>query len=901
MTRKKRSLRRKITSLLLAMTLTALCFTGGASICGLCSMRSASEKSNRELGNTAAEDAEEALKEMAGEQLLLLAEEKAAYIEEKFYTVISCVNGIAQAAEDIYQNPEKYPDREVPLPEKNSYELAPQLLWSSSLMNTVEGNEDEMEPGLSPDEEQQEEILRLGNIQDLLVQYNRNNDMISSTYLATESGWMIQADYIPGRKYAGYKYTGYKYADDMELPAPFEARERQWYQQACQVKRGEAVYSDVLVDFHEGRDCIVCSRAVYDEDRIVAVAGVGSYLDTIKETVWNTAVGESGYAFLINQAGQVMISGAQEGETAVHTGNNLDLRKSENQELAAVAQAMLCGEKGLAELTLEGRRVYLAYAPLSEPGWALATVMDVNEALAPAMQSQQEILDLTEEVARQQSATIYKMICFYFIIIVLAAVPISIIGILFAGKMTGPIRSLTREASRIGRGNLDTRIQLMTGDEVEELGIAFNRMTSRLKKYIQSLSAATAEQERIQTELDLASRIQSDMLPNAGELFAERTEFAVCARMMPAKEVGGDFYDFFLIDNDRLAFLIADVSGKGVPASLFMVVAKTLLQSRIMEGGALETAVADVNERLCSGNENGMFVTAWIGVLTLSTGMLQYVNAGHNPPLIGNRQQGYSYITETEGFVLAGMEGVTYVRQERRLEPGDILFLYTDGVTETNDEGRKLYGEERLLRLLNDRRENEPEKPEKLAEAVMEDTRRFQGSARQFDDITILVVSYLKYTEGLKGSREAISVPEECNMQEKNNMPREISVPAQIEYRQEVQNFVEEILERNAVLKEDIYCLLTAFDELFSNICYYGSAEEIKIECHVTGEEVVLFFEDDGIPFHPWEKEMPDTEAVLEDRKEGGLGIYMVRELMDEVTYQYDDGKNKNKLKRKIK
>lgn len=884
MKRKKRSLRRKITSLLLAMTLTALCFTGGASIYGLCSMRSASEKSNRELGHTAAEDAEEALKEMAGEQLLLLAEEKATYIEEKFHTVISCVNGIAQAAEDIYQDPEKYPDREVPLPKKNSYELAPQLLWSSSLMNTVEGNEDETEPGtgLSPDEEQQEEILRLGNIQDLLVQYNRNNDMISSTYLATESGWMIQADYIPGRKYAGYKYTGYKYADDMELPDPFEARERQWYQQACQVKRGEAVYSDVLADFHEGRDCIVCSRAVYDGDRIVAVAGVGSYLDTIKETVWNTAVGESGYAFLINQAGQVMISGAQEGETAVHTGNNLDLRKSENQELAAAAQAMLCGEKGLTELTLEGRRVYLAYAPLAEPGWALATVMDVNEALAPAMQSQQEILDLTEEVARQQSATIYKMICFYFVIIVLAAVLISIIGILFAGKMTGPIRSLTREASRIGRGNLDTRIQLMTGDEVEELGIAFNRMTSRLKKYIQSLSAATAEQERIQTELDLASRIQADMLPNANELFAERTEFAVCARMTPAKEVGGDFYDFFLIDNDRLAFLIADVSGKGVPASLFMVVAKTLLQSRIMEGGALETAVADVNERLCAGNENGMFVTAWIGVLTLSTGTLQYVNAGHNPPLIGNRQQGYSYITETEGFVLAGMEGMTYVRQERRLKPGDILFLYTDGVTETNDEDRKLYGEERLLRLLNDRRENEPEKPEKLAEAVMEDTRRFQGSARQFDDITLLVVSYLKCMEGVTEAEA-------------------ISVPAQIEYRQEAQNFVEEILERNAVLKEDIYRLLTAFDELFSNICHYGSAEEVKIECHVTGEEIVLSFEDDGIPFHPWEKETPDTEAVPEDRKEGGLGIYMVRELMDEVTYQYDDGKNKNKLKRKRK
>lgn len=867
MKRKKSSIRRKITSLLLAMTFTALCLTGGASVYGMYSMRNISDESSRQLGYTAAEDAEAALEKAAGERLLELAEGKALYIEEKFHSIIACVNGIAQEAEEIYRNPEKYPDREVPLPEKNSHELAAQLLWSDSLMSRTEGDAGG-ELLFMPDKERQEEILKLGNIQDLLVQYNRNNDMISSVYLATESGWLILADYIPGHKYTG----------GGELPDCFEARNRQWYKLACRAGTGETVYSDVMVDFHEGKDCIVCAQAVYVDGRIVAVAGIGSYLDTVQETVWNAAVGESGYSFLVNRAGRVIVSGAQEGETAVQEGSNIDIRQSENQELAAAAEKMLRGERGLTELMLEGRNVYLAYAPLVETGWSLATVMDVEEALAPAVRSRQTILHLAEEVFLQQDATIHGMIGFYFVIVMLTAIAVGAAGIIFAKKLTFPIRRLTGEAVRIGRGKLDEQIHIESGDEVEELGNAFNSMTSRLKKYIESLSAATAEQERIRTELDLASQIQADMLPDA-EVFADKQGFVIDACMMPAKEVGGDFYDFFLIDNDRLAFLIADVSGKGVPASLFMVVAKTLLQSRLMEGGALEAAVADVNERLCAGNENGMFVTAWIGVLTLSTGKLQYVNAGHNPPLLGNPKTGFSYITETGGFVLAGMEDMTYAGRELKLEPDDVLFLYTDGVTETNDENGNLYGEARLKTLLNEWKEAEPKK---LPAAVMQDIQRFQGNAVQFDDVTMLVLSYRKTERTAEEEAPAV-----------------IAVPARMEYREEVQDFLENRLQDKLVAQEDISRVLTAFDELFSNICHYGKASEIKAACSVSGNEIIVSFEDDGIPFHPWEKEDPDIELTLEEKKEGGLGIYIIRKLMDEVSYRYEDGKNKNRLIRK--
>ena len=229
------------------------------------------------------------------------------------------------------------------------------------------------------------------------------------------------------------------------------------------------------------------------------------------------------------------------------------------------------------------------------------------------------------------------------------------------------------------------------------------------------------------------------MLPDSGCARRDREEFSLYASMTPAKGVGGDFYDFFLTDEDHLVVLIADVSGKGVPASLFMVVAKTLLQSRIEGSSTLAEAVSAVNERLCTVNKNGMFVTAWIGVLELSTGLLTYVNAGHNPPLFGNGKKGYEYLKERSGFVLAGMEGMAYQQKTLQLVSGDALFLYTDGVTEANDEQGSLYGESRLLALLNSHAQ---EKTQQLAETVWKDVQDFQGEAEQFDDITMLALYY---------------------------------------------------------------------------------------------------------------------------------------------------------------
>ena len=228
------------------------------------------------------------------------------------------------------------------------------------------------------------------------------------------------------------------------------------------------------------------------------------------------------------------------------------------------------------------------------------------------------------------------------------------------------------------------------------------------------------------------------MLPKIFPAFPGRSEFDVYAQMDPAKEVGGDFYDFFMIDDDHLAIVIADVSSKGVPAALFMVIAKTLIKNHAMNRESLSDVFYKVNNQLCEGNEEGMFVTAWLGMLTVSTGSFEYVNAGHNPQLLMNNEE-YEWIHAKPGFVLAGMEGIPYVSDTIQLKHGSRIFLYTDGVTEAQNMDHQLFGEDRLMDSLG--RNGRLELPKMLA-AVRSDIDAFVGEAEQFDDITMLVFEY---------------------------------------------------------------------------------------------------------------------------------------------------------------
>ena len=273
------------------------------------------------------------------------------------------------------------------------------------------------------------------------------------------------------------------------------------------------------------------------------------------------------------------------------------------------------------------------------------------------------------------------------------------------------------------------------------VGMAFVCATvaRRTRRLLERQAADSAARQRIETELNVATQIQADMLPRIFPAFPEREEFDVYATMNPAKEVGGDFYDFFLVDDDHLAVVIADVSGKGVPAALFMVIAKTLIKNHAQNQEAPGTVFTQTNEQLCEGNDAGLFVTGWMGVLEISTGKFVYVNAGHNPPLLKRAGGTFEWLKSRPGFVLAGMEGVRYRENTLQLEPGDRLYLYTDGVTEATNSHEELFGDERLQNALNEYMDLPVEQ---FLPKIKECIDAFVGDADQFDDITMLALDY---------------------------------------------------------------------------------------------------------------------------------------------------------------
>lgn len=290
----------------------------------------------------------------------------------------------------------------------------------------------------------------------------------------------------------------------------------------------------------------------------------------------------------------------------------------------------------------------------------------------------------------------------------------------------------------------DTLQQIKTKDELQELAESISAMEHSIVEYIDNITTITKEKERIGAELDVATHIQASMLPCIFPAFPDRDEFDIYATMNPAKEVGGDFYDFFMVDRTHIAIVMADVSGKGVPAALFMVIAKTLIKDHTFPGEDLGSVFTTVNELLCESNSGELFVTAFEGVLDLVTGELRFVNAGHEMPFICKKGEAFKPEKIRAAFVLAGMEGMNYKAGSFMLEPGDKIFQYTDGVTEATNADNQLYGMDRLEKILG---ANSDKTPHQLLPAVKADIDAFVGEAPQFDDITMLCLEYKKRAE----------------------------------------------------------------------------------------------------------------------------------------------------------
>jgi sigma-B regulation protein RsbU (phosphoserine phosphatase) len=472
-----------------------------------------------------------------------------------------------------------------------------------------------------------------------------------------------------------------------------------------------------------------------------------------------------------------------------------------------------------------------------------------------------------EELALGRREYLENVLLATFLLVIAACI---CLAVYIKRHFAKPIEKISIEATRfakepsaVDKSELEGISQIR---EVIMLAESINKMEEDTLLHIDELTRATAERERMSVELSLAATIQENMLPNTFSPYPGRKDFEIFASMDAAKEVGGDFYDFYLLDDDRLVFLVADVSGKGIPAALFMMRAKMTIKNLAERGVDVNVIFSEANKRLCEGNDAGMFVTAWLGIVDMRSGMLSYVNAGHNPPLIRRRQGAFEYLRTRPNFILAGMEDAVYQKHEIQLLPGDELFLYTDGVTEASNADQALLGEMRLLEVLNSALE---ENAEARCRTVKRAIDAFVGDAEQFDDITMLSLRFNFFRDDESILTLADTASTEFVWDFINRRTKETGMNARITNRAQV-----------------------IVDEIYSNIHQYSGATKVQIFCSVNSDKIVLTFKDDGIPFNPLTSLKPDTTLSAEDRNFGGLGILMVKEMSSDLSYVHENGYN---------
>ena len=458
-----------------------------------------------------------------------------------------------------------------------------------------------------------------------------------------------------------------------------------------------------------------------------------------------------------------------------------------------------------------------------------------------------------------------SMLTSIFMQVLIFATLFVFIYILIKRVIINNLKKINDTLARITNGDLSVTVDVRSNEEFASLSDDINSTVSTLKRYIAEAAA------RIDKELEYAKQIQLSALPTN---FPNGDDYSIYAQMIAAKEVGGDFYDFYKLSDTTVAILAADVSGKGIPAAMFMMTAKTIIKDLAESGMAVNDIFTKANEKLCENNESGMFVTAWMGILDITTGQVKFANAGHNPPLLKRANGSFEYLKTRAGFVLAGMEGVRYRIGEITLHSGDRLFLYTDGVTEATNTENKLYGEDRLLTFMN---RNTTMEAKTLLPALKADIDEFVGEAPQFDDITMLMFDYKPKEGGAYMTNQTF--------------------PAKTEALPDILGFVEETLEGYGCPMKIQMAVSVAVEEAFVNVAHYayGDGEgDMNLGIWFDKENRTITFRmtDKGVPFDPTKKPDPDITLSAEEREIGGLGIFIAKQTMDSVTYAYENGKN---------
>ncbi|MDV2481495.1 SpoIIE family protein phosphatase [Methanoculleus sp. Wushi-C6] len=656
-----------------------------------------------DLGARAMNDSTAALERNAEESLLRLAQNQAYISNIVFEQVSGDLEIMERYAATIMENPSMVRPRHFYLQDEEPADRrATSLLFLS--------------PGIDAGR-LSEERDAAGTMNDIFIPVSATNRHLANVYVGTGSGMAMIYPWT----------TGLDPACDLRL--------RSWFSQA--VETGGLVWSEPYVDLIGHGLMVTCSRPVYHPEKgWVWVVGADVTVETINQQIIGTQVGDRGYAMLIDQHGNVisrpgLTSGDLRWDASFVAEN---LLSSENPDLASVAEKMTAGETGVARIRFDDGERFIAYAPVRSVNWSVGVVMPVDEVLAPIEKTRSSIFQASEDTAAhigsQQDAmkTIFTG-AFLGLLAVVALLTLAV-----TRHFTRPIEELQKGSEAIGRGDLDHRVEVATGDEFEELAHSFNRMTADLRGHVEDLRRTTAEKERIAKELEIAKEIQQSILPESAPVLPG---FDLAGFNLPAREVGGDFFDYIPAGEGCWGVEIADVSGKGVPAALFMALSRTLVRASASESSDPVRSILEANRYICMDSKTCMFVTLFYGILDTRKGTFTYVNAGHNPPLLFRAGSSEAELLQGKGIALGIFDDIELELVELRLNPGDTVVFYTDGVNEATNERDEEYGMERLKAFipgLLDRQARE------MIEAIVEDVTAFAGDRPQFDDITLVVL-----------------------------------------------------------------------------------------------------------------------------------------------------------------
>ncbi len=602
-----------------------------------------------------------------------------------------------------------------------------------------------------------------------------------------------------------------------------------------------------------------CQAIKNNEGKLIGVINTSLSLNWLSQTISAVKPYPNSYSIMIGRGGTYFVH----PDSTKITRQSIFTQTIEDHDtaMANLGHAMQRGEEGIKRMNIGGKDSYVFYKPLGKTGCSMAIVCPESDIFGGFDRLRRTVMSIV---------TVGLLLMLYFFIRIIT-------------RELQPLRRLAKEAETIASGNFDTKLpELQRTDEIGQLSNSFAGMQKSLVRYIDELKDTTAEKASIESELQVASGIQMGMLPKDFPTSQERDDVQLYASLTPAKDVGGDLFDFYIRD-EKLFFCIGDVSGKGVPASLFMAVTRSVFRTVSAHESMPDRIVATLNATMADMNETNMFVTLFVGVLDLPTGRMRYCNAGHDAPLLVG--QGVGMLPCDSNIPAGFMPSWKYTLQETQIFTGTTIFLFTDGLTEAEDSTHALFKMERVNEVAKQALANHQEEPRQLIAVMTDAVHQFVGDAEQSDDLTMMAIQYIKKPRDVRFSKRII-LP---------NDTKEVPTLAA---------FVDEVCEAVGFDAALTMKMNLAIEEAVVNVMEYayprGTHGDITVEAQANDVRLKFTIIDSGTHFDPTAQADVDTTLSAEDRPIGGLGIHIVRQYMDSINYERISGHNVLTLRKKL-